>query len=172
MLYTGSGDKGQTTLFGSVQKISKDAPQFEALGALDELNSLLGICKIKSQENKKIAHLLEEIQNDLFIIQAHISGSNKKLKNTRVKQIEHIIDDIEKQLPKITRFTISGGTELSALFDYSRAVARRTERRIITFNRKNKIGSNILTYCNRLSSLLFALSRLANKNQNEKNPWY
>lgn len=172
MLYTRQGDKGQTTLFGSAKKTSKDAPEFKALGALDELNSLIGVCKIKSEKHKKIAHLLEQVQNDLFIIQAQISGSKKELKNNRIKEIEQIIDNIEKQLPKIKRFTISGGTELSAFLDYCRTVARRTERRIVDLSKKNKINPVILTYCNRLSSLLFALSRLTNKNQKEKNPWY
>lgn len=172
MLYTRRGDKGETTLFGSPKKISKDSIQFEALGALDELNSLLGICKIKAKKSKKIAHVLEHIQNDLFIIQAHISGSNKKLKNTRTQEIEHMIDEIEKQLPKIKGFTISGGTELSSLLDYARTVARRTERRIITLNKKNKVNPSILIYCNRLSSLLFALARLTHKGHQEKNPWY
>lgn len=172
MLYTGRGDKGRTTLFGSHKKISKDSIQFEALGALDELNSLLGICKIKARKSKKIAHLLEGIQNDLFIIQAHISGSTKKIKNTRTQEIEHIIDGIEKQLPKIARFTISDGTKLSSFLDYSRAVARRTERRIVALNQNKKINPAILSYLNRLSSLLFALARLANKGQKEKSPWY
>lgn len=172
MLYTKRGDKGQSSLFGSAEKISKNAPIFEALGALDELNSLLGICKVKAKKHKKISYTLERVQNDLFIISANIGGSNKKLKKIRVKEMEETIDEIAKKLPHIRKFTIAGGTELSSLLDFSRAVSRRAERRIVVLHKKNKIDPTLLRYCNRLSSLLFALARISHKDHREKNPWY
>lgn len=175
MLYTKSGDKGQTNIFamprgrqGCPKKNSKSSPKIESLGALDELNSLLGLCKVKS--GKTISKILEETQNDLFIIQGEVAGCGKTIKQERVKEIEKIIDSIEKKLPKIKNFIIVGGTELSALLDYARAVARRAERRAVAI--KKEISSDSLRYLNRLSSLLFAMARLANKGIKEKSPNY
>lgn len=168
MLYTKSGDKGQTNIFGCPKKFSKSSPKIEALGALDELNSFLGLCKIKS--DKSVSKILEEAQNDLFIIQGEVAGGNNKIKKNRIIEIEKIINSVEKKMPRIKSFTISGGTELSALLDYARAVARRAERRCIAV--KNNISPVTLVYLNRLSSLLFALARLANKGIKEKSPNY
>ncbi len=150
------------------KKFSKSSPQIEALGALDELNSLLGLCKTKA--DKSVLKILEEAQNDLFIIQGEVAGGNNKIKKNRIIEIEKIIDDIEKKLPKIKNFTISGGTKLSALLDYARAVARRAERRCVA--EKKFLSPDSLKYLNRLSSLLFALARLANKGIKEKKPKY
>jgi len=164
MLYTKKGDNGLTTLFSCSKKFSKGSARIEALGALDELNSLLGFCKAKA--GKEIAEILEDIQNDLFILQGEVAGCNTK----KVKELEKIINKIEKKLPKIKSFTIAGGTELSALLDYSRAVARKTERRCVAI--KKHLSPQSLKYLNRLSSLLFALARLANKGIKEKKPKY
>ncbi len=173
MLYTRTGDKGQTRIFACRKsaswRISKSSPRIEALGALDELNSLLGFCKIKALGGFTAKHL-EDIQNNLFIIQGEIAGCGKTIKAGRIKEIEKIIDGIEKKLPKIKNFIISGGTELSSLLDYSRAVARRAERRCTTI--KKAISPSSLIYLNRLSSLLFALARFANKGIKEKKPRY
>lgn len=172
MFYTRKGDKGLTSLFlckkSASWRISKNSPRIEALGALDELNSLLGVCKIKSR--KEIKKILEIIQNDLFIIQGEIAGVKKTLDKSRIKKIEKIIDGIEKKLPKITSFTVAGGTELSSLLDYSRAVARRAERRCVAV--KQNISPTSFIYLNRLSSLLFALARYANRGKKEKHPKY
>lgn len=168
MFYTRSGDKGQTNIFGCQKKFSKSSPKIEALGALDELNSLLGLCKVKS--GKLISKILEETQNDLFIIQGEVAGCGKIINHARIKEVEKNIDKIEKKLPKIKNFIIVGGTELSALLDYARAVARRAERRCVAA--KKDISPASFIYLNRLSSLLFALARYANKDIKEKNPRY
>ncbi len=173
MFYTGTGDKGQTRIFGckktASRRISKNSSRIEALGALDEINSLLGFCKVKALGGFT-AKCLEDIQNDLFVIQGEVAGCGKKIKQERIKEIEKIIDGIEKKLPKLKNFTIAGGTELSALLDYSRATARRTERRCVAI--KKNISPESLRYLNRLSSLLFALARYANKEIKEKKPRY
>lgn len=175
MLYTKKGDNGLTTLFICLRKFSKSSPIVEALGALDELNSLLGFCKVKATEiespfGDSISKHLEEIQNDLFVIQCEAAGCGKKINSKRIKEIERSIDNIEKKLPKIKSFTIAGGTELSALLDYSRAVARKAERRCAAI--KKHLSPESLKYLNRLSSLLFALARLVNKDVKEKKPRY
>lgn len=177
MLYTGRGDNGTTTAFGCDQKrISKSSELPEALGALDELNAYLGFVKMRSVEVPRIALVLREIQEVLFIIQAQIAGAGKEVKEGAVQDLEKMVNDIEKEIPPLKGFSIAGGTELSALLDVARTLARRAERRLIE---ANKVGACPLTdearaYMNRLSSLLFALARLANHlaGMEEENPRY
>ncbi len=160
MLYTRRGDQGQTGVWGCDQKIAKSSAQAEALGALDEINSFLGV--IKTEADKRVAKILAKVQQDLFVAQAEIAGVKKKIKTERVVELEEIIDEIEKKIPPIKTFIVAGGTKCSALLDYSRTVARRAERRVIAVAAKQKIGAATLAYLNRLSSLLYALARLEN----------
>jgi len=170
MLYTRKGDKGMTTVFGCDQRISKSSAIAEALGALDETNSFFGLCKVhKESASLKLSavsfsEIIQDVQQNLFIIQAEIAGSKKTIEENKIKEIEKIIDEIEKTLPLIKTFFISGGTELSALFDIARTIARRAERRVVEVSEegKQKISENSLSYLNRLSSLLYALARLTN----------
>lgn len=176
ILYTGFGDKGTTTLFHCDQgRISKSANIIEALGSLDELNAYLGIVKVYSTESqmkisigpkKKIlfSDILNDIQQTLFVIQAEIAGSPMTVKKMELNKVEKIISFISETLPPITSFTVSGGSILSAELDFSRTLARRCERRIIAVvdGGGMTIGGVTVAYLNRLSSLLFAMSRYAN----------
>lgn len=181
-LYTGRGDDGTTTLFHCNQaRISKSADIIEALGSLDELNAYLGIVKVHSkldqlkikvgnppagEAGKKILYedIINNIQQTLFIIQAQVAGFDMKVGNREVSRLEKIIHDIGEIIPPITAFTISGGSLLSAHFDYSRTLARNTERRIVAVMEEGIriISPSTISYLNRLSSVLFALSRHAN----------
>ena len=176
-LFTGKGDKGTTTAFGCNQtRISKSSELPEALGALDELNAFIGFVKIKSADSERIGGILRDIQENLFIIQAETAGADKKLKQGSVEKIANMVNDIEKEIPKITGFSIAGGTELSALLDVARTLARRAERRITAVKEMNlrDLSDETMAYMNRLSSLLFALARLANHRAGvaEENPKY
>jgi len=168
MLYTGTGDKGTTNAFGcDQQKISKSSELPEALGALDELNAFLGFVKLRAKDasdDARIALALREMQENLFIIQAELAGTEKHLASEAIRKMETMIGDIEREIPPITGFSIAGGTEVSALIDVARTLARRAERRIIAAKdaKACKILEETLSYMNRLSSLLFALARLAN----------
>lgn len=165
MLYTGKGDGGTTTTFGcNQQRISKSSELPEALGALDELNAFLGFVKMRSGKEERIKKVVRDIQEELFIVQAQIAGADKKLKDETVSKTEEMIQNIEKEIPPITGFSIAGGTELSALLDVARTLARRTERRVIAVKEMQvrDVSPETLSYLNRLSSLLFALARLAN----------
>lgn len=170
MLYTRAGDKGTTKTFGCDQRISKSSAIAEALGTLDEVNSFLGVCKVKAgvTEFKVKASSFDEIvhhvQQNLFIIQAELAGSPKSITKEKVIEVEGLVDEIEKALPPIKTFFISGGTELASLFDFSRTLARRAERRVVAVSEegKVKIGNETLAYLNRLSSLLYALARFSN----------
>ncbi|MEI6238735.1 MAG: cob(I)yrinic acid a,c-diamide adenosyltransferase [bacterium] len=163
MLYTGKGDKGTTKTFGCNQSISKSSAVTEALGSLDEINSFLGIIKTKV-ENVKYKKIVHEAQESLFIVQAEVAGFPKPLSKGKVGELEKIIADAEKELPKIKTFFISGGTEVAAFFDFARTIARRAERRVVAVAEEGKVAvsDSTLAYLNRLSSLLYALARLSN----------
>jgi cob(I)alamin adenosyltransferase len=177
MLYTGKGDSGTTKVFGCDQKrISKASELPEALGALDELNAFLGFVKMRAAKAKRIALVLHEIQEKLFIVQAEVAGAPKKVGKEVLPMMEKLINDIEKEIPPLKGFSIAGGTELSALLDVARTLSRRAERRIVAVQEKKlrKLSAETLAYMNRLSSLLFALARLANHlaKVKEENPRY
>jgi cob(I)alamin adenosyltransferase len=177
MLYTKKGDAGTTQFFDSKkgERTSKNSLRAEALGSLDELNSFLGLCKTKTTTSY-IKKLLEEVQENLFIVQAELAGASKKITDEKVKKLESAIDEIEKEIPSVKGFSIAGGTELSALLDVARTIARRTERAVIAVCDKGegKLSEESRSYLNRLSSFLFALARLVNHQSGvkEKNPSY
>jgi cob(I)alamin adenosyltransferase len=172
MLYTRKGDAGTTKDFKSKagERKSKSSCQTEALGALDELNSFLGLVKVKSVSVKwKVkgespADIIHWTQNCLFSIQAEVAGADKKISQEKVNEMEGMIDSIEHELPPIKTFFISGGTELASLFDISRTLARKAERRAVAAVLKKEIilDPTTLAFLNRLSSLMYALARLTN----------
>jgi cob(I)alamin adenosyltransferase len=177
MLYTGKGDGGTTQTFGCDQKrISKSSELPEALGTLDELNAFIGFVKMRAAGEPRIADALRGAQEELFIIQAEAAGADKKTGEQAVKNIEELINGIEKEIPPIKAFSIAGGTELSALLDVARTLARKAERRLIAVSEADirRLSDETKAYMNRLSSLLFALARLANHlaGVEEENPRY
>ena len=183
MLFTGKGDGGTTKAFdtASGQRISKSSELPEALGTLDELNSFIGLAKVKAvtlhdplspvgKKKLKTSVLLADIQETLFIVQAEVAGAPKKVGKVKVNQAALIINTIESLMPPITNFTVAGGTELSAILDVARTIARRAERRVIGITEQGlrKVSPNTTAYLNRLSSLLFALARYANESSGIK----
>jgi cob(I)alamin adenosyltransferase len=180
MLYTRKGDGGTTKTFGCDQRVSKSSLVAEALGTLDEVNSFLGIARAKSKgvscklETEEIlfSELVLETQQNLFIVQAEIAGSPMSIDRAKVEGVEYIVDGIEKLLPPIKNFFISGSTELSATFDVARTLARRAERRVVGVNEEGKIkvSPDTLAYLNRLSSLLYALARISSHMEGKEEP--
>ncbi len=175
-LYTKKGDKGTTTLYACDQRISKSSNIAEALGVMDEANSYLALCKVQARvdnfvlNDKNVADIIHEMQDDMFIIQAELAGADKTIKEEKLKWMESIIDEIEKELPQITSFRIPGGTELAARLDFARTLVRRAERRLVAVHEEGiqKIGEWSLAYMNRMSSLLYALARFANEQRDIK----
>ena len=182
MLYTKKGDKGDTGIFGCDQRFSKSSAIAEALGCLDELNSFLGFCKLESGKKSisvgeaSYKEIINNVQQNLFIVQAEVAGANKKVTDSQIKELEKVTDQIEKELPPIHSFFVSGGVELSTLLDFARTIARRTERRVVEAKEEGmeQIGDETLAYLNRLSSLLYAMARLTNHkfNVKEESPHY
>lgn len=173
MLYTRKGDKGATGTFGCDQSISKSSAVAEALGVLDEANSFLGLARARTKEKFfetksgkiKFYDLILEIQQNLFIVQAEVAGATLSIDAEKVKKAEEMVDEIEKNLPPIKSFFLSGATSEGAVLDITRTLVRRAERRVVavSFEGKIKIGQGTLSYLNRLSSLLYALARIASQ---------
>ena len=171
MLYTRKGDGGTTKTFGCDQRISKSSVVAEALGALDEANSFLGLARARTVgksfkiESGRVdfAETILEAQQNLFIIQAEVAGAELSIDQGKVLKVETIVDGIEKILPPIKNFFISGATKDGAVLDITRTLVRCAERRGIAAREEGKIkmSAETLAYLNRLSSLLYALARLA-----------
>lgn len=182
MLYTGKGDNGTSKLFTtpSGERLAKTHPVFEALGTVDELNSFLGVLKVKSKDfyikdGFSVEKIIHEVQENLFMVQAELAGSDMSIGEDKLKKCEEIISDIEAMMPPIKTFFISGGTELAALSDFARTITRRAERSVLRAKENSiNISPNTCAYVNRLSSLFYALARLANHQAGaeELNPSY
>ncbi len=183
--YTGKGDKGKS--YVGKKSVSKTCLEIEALGQLDELNSMIGV--LKSQKIlRELQKVLHQVQEDLFIVQSNIaqlmlSAKRKtqnakqnfkvpELRNSKIKKLETIIDKIEYGLPPLKKFVISGSNQTSAWLDFLRAKSRNVERSVLKIKKAELIDSNIRAYLNRLSSLFFALARWEAKKEKEKNPKY
>jgi cob(I)alamin adenosyltransferase len=170
--YTRAGDGGQSTLFG--KKLPKTAIEFEAFGALDELNAFLGFCKIAC--SAKVKTILEKIQRELFILGSDLATplnrKTERISEKHIKEMERTIDELVQELPPIKHFVIPGGSEGSARLQITRAVARRAERRVLMLRAKRKINPQIAPYLNRLSSLLFVLARYENINSKIKEEFW
>ncbi len=172
MLYTRKGDAGTTKTFGCDQRISKSSIVAEALGSLDETNSFLGLVRAEmadksfkiSEGAMRYSDIILEVQQNLFIVQAEIAGSKMFIGEDKIKKVEKIVDEIEKVLPPIKSFFLSGATREGAMFDFARTLVRRAERRVIGAKEEAKIvvDQGTLSYLNRLSSLLYALARISN----------
>lgn len=192
MLYTRKGDSGTTKTFGCSGRVSKASLIAEALGASDEINSFLGLLKVKAFEIKNhsseknassfsildthFADITHWIQEGLFIVQAELAGAQQSITEERVKKVEEYTDTAEQILPPITTFFISGGTELAALCDIARTMVRTCERRVIAVCDAGEatVADHTKAFLNRLSSLLYAMARLANHYAgiDEKAPQY
>jgi cob(I)alamin adenosyltransferase len=167
MLYTRKGDNGISDLFSSKCRYPKNSPIYDALGTLDELNSLLGVCRASASIFQKLpagisAEVLPElfkVQECLFVVQAELAGAKKSVSRERVVDMEKTIDCIERMIPAPGAFVIPGATMISAWCDYARAVARRAERAVISAQSVRTLSVSTMAYLNRLSSLLYALAR-------------
>ena len=148
-VYTKTGDKGETGTFGG-KRVSKSSRLIAAIGAIDELNSYLGV-----------VGGLTEIQKNLFIINAIIARSDLAMPKDAVKKLEREIDDMESKMPVLANFIIYSGTPRAVNLYYARALARKAERSFTELKIENwKL--EILAYLNRLSDYLFTLARYTN----------
>lgn len=163
MLYTRKGDNGTSGLFGTEDRTAKDSPVFDALGTLDELNSFLGLCRVKAsgiESTLELPEKIKQIQEHLFIIQAELAGADKHITAEHVTMLELAIENIEAKIENPHAFVIPGANELSALFDITRTIARRTERTMIAATKDDEsYNPETKAYLNRISSMLYSCAR-------------
>jgi cob(I)alamin adenosyltransferase len=177
-IYTKTGDSGETGLFAG-PRVSKDSYRIEAYGAVDELNSVLGVA-VAAGLPDKVEDLIVAIQNKLFAVGAELATPDpgkqgtSMLTDNDVEKLERAIDNYEAELPALKNFILPGGCPAAAQLHVARCVCRRAERRVVTLMRISEleISSRILRYVNRLSDLLFVLSRAVNQKAGvEDIPW-
>lgn len=171
-IYTRKGDQGKTDLF-SGERVKKYNIQVEAYGVIDELNSCLGISRSKISK-EEISKLIQKIQENLFTIGAELASREIKLKKTikseDVNHLEEKIDFFKEKINLKNSFSVPGDNEIGSFLDLSRTVCRRAERRIFKLNdlKNYDLNNYLLEYINRLSDLLFILSKLVDsKNSKE-----
>jgi cob(I)alamin adenosyltransferase len=168
-IYTRTGDRGETSLFGG-GRVSKAHPRVDAYGAVDELNATLGLAAALMQ-NAIARERVASLQSDLLAIGAHLAtphaGERPRpqlpaLPEPRIATLESWIDEAENELPPLQSFILPGGTSGSAALHVARTVCRRAERRVVALAEGDEVDPAIVIYLNRLSDLLFVLARLEN----------
>ncbi len=178
-IYTKKGDQGETRLV-SGETVSKAHMRLESYGTLDELNSTIGVVlshihesPSKDQLLKKLGDSLFQIQNALFNLGSQLACADAKLSSqlpniseTEVQTLEIKIDDLETELAPLKNFILPGGSKAAAALHISRTVCRRAERLCIRLREENtEIQPVTIQYLNRLSDLLFVMSRFCNKTE-------
>jgi cob(I)alamin adenosyltransferase len=167
-VYTRTGDGG-TTALGGGQRVEKDAVRIECYGTVDELNSVIGVA-IAEGSDERLAGMLGRIQNELFHLGSDLCILEEDKERMPVPKIEqrHIdgleadIDALQEDLAPLENFILPGGSVGAAHLHVARTVARRAERLLVTLGREEAVGTFTVAYLNRLSDLLFVMSRAAN----------
>jgi cob(I)alamin adenosyltransferase len=164
-IYTRTGDGGETSL-GDGSRVPKLDPRIEAFGAVDELNSLIGLALAAGVTGEQRA-MLERIQNELFDLGADLSVPHEvpgrlRIELAAVDRLEAECDAYNAGLEPLKSFVLPGGTEAAARLQVARAACRRAEREALAASERFEVNPLALVYLNRLSDLLFILARAAN----------
>ena len=162
-IYTRGGDAGETSL-GDGSRVSKLDSRIAAFGAVDELNALLGLVLAAGELPDRFRPWLERIQNELFDVGADLSvpldvAGRLRIEQPAIDELERLCDEANAGLPELSSFVLPAGTEAAARLHVARTVCRRAERRALLVEDSNP---EVVRYLNRLSDLLFILSRGAN----------
>jgi cob(I)alamin adenosyltransferase len=180
-VYTRRGDHGDTDLVGGM-RVPKDGPRIDAYGTVDELNAALGVVRAANEEtlgrdggtSLELDALLRRLQNELFDLGSELATPPASFQPgmfrvgaAEVKALETAMDRCQKDLAPLRSFVLPGGGKLSALLHVARTVCRRAERDVLRLMRVEDVGEWPLAYLNRLSDLLFVLSRWVGKQRGE-----
>lgn len=158
-IYTRTGDQGTTGLGGG-RRVSKDDARVEAMGAVDELNSLLATVLAHPLPDP-VRAALAQIQNDLFDLGGELCLPDRPvISAAQVMQLEQTLDQFNDDLPPLAEFILPGGGPAGAACQVARAVCRRAERRVVTLAHSAPVRPEALSYLNRLSDLLFVMARV------------
>lgn len=169
-IYTKTGDKGETGLYGA-DRVPKDHARVEAYGTVDEASSAIGVARsLLAKEHADIQEHLESVQNTLFDLGADLAtraGSPYQKKVARIDSedvagLEALIDRYQEEAPPLTGFIHPGGHPAAAALQLARAITRRAERRLVSLMRLEEANPEALCYLNRLSDFLFTLARVIN----------
>ncbi|MBI3248050.1 MAG: cob(I)yrinic acid a,c-diamide adenosyltransferase [Deltaproteobacteria bacterium] len=179
-VYTRTGDKGFTKLVGG-KKVPKDATRIESYGTIDELNSILGLARVFNDDVKdrlpaaqRLDDIFRRLQNELFDLGSELATPPDfsyegmfRVSEEEVTALEKLIDELQKDLPPLNSFILPGGGKVGGFLHQARTVCRRAEREILRLSREEALSPLPLKYVNRLSDLLFVLSRWVSKNLGE-----
>ena len=166
-IYTKTGDTGETALLGG-KRVRKDTPEIAAIGAVDELNSALGVLAAGLAADEKVLISLRKIQHSLFVVGGQLAAVQTELvavpevSDAIVNELEHWIDELSADLPELTQFILPGGTPAAAQAFLARAICRRAEREVVALTGTYPKLLVAQRYLNRLSDAFFVLARWLN----------
>ena len=172
-IYTRGGDQGETSL-GDGSRVAKHAARVEAYGTVDEANAVIGLVRAQivsaGTDEQTLDTVLSRIQNDLFDLGADLCTPEDgrraegalRIVTSQVEWLETEIDKINDRLEPLSSFILPGGTPVAANLHLARTVARRAERCVTNLARSETVNTEAVKYLNRLSDLLFVMSRAAN----------
>lgn len=187
-IYTKTGDKGETGLLGG-KRVVKSCLEIQLIGEVDELNAALGVAIVLFRPSPtrggieggvsfamaELINFLQNIQRDLFKIGAELAALHtsmlerlEKVDNSRVEEMEKMIDEFWSELPELKNFILPGGSAAGAHLHLARAICRRVERGLVAFGKsevrspKSNLRPELNIYLNRLSDFLFAAARWVN----------
>ncbi|MGQ0507622.1 MAG: cob(I)yrinic acid a,c-diamide adenosyltransferase, partial [Myxococcaceae bacterium] len=163
-IYTKTGDKGETGLFGG-GRVSKDDARVEAYGGVDELNAAVGLARSLGLP-KDLDALALRVQEQLFTVGAVLATPVGTKASTHIPQIqagwavemEKSIDAFDQELGPLTQFILPGGSTGAGSLHFARTVCRRAERKVVSLHRTEQVGDDVVLYLNRLSDFLFTLA--------------
>lgn len=171
-IYTKTGDKGQTSLYGG-ERVSKKSLRLDSYGTVDELNSTIGIVRVYNKD-KELEEKLFRLQNSLFSLGADLAtplSMSKEIKIVRIDEeeiteLETEIDKWDSELEPLQVFILPGGTEAGAFLHLARTICRRAERLTVELSELEEINEFCVKFLNRLSDWLFVIARIANSRAN------
>ena len=182
-IYTKTGDKGETALYGGT-RVSKASARVESYGTIDELNSFIGFAKTEITD-EIVLNQLKKIQFDLFTVGSESATPTDKLtlangksrlslviSETEIEELENWMDDFEEELQPLQYFILPGGGKAATSLHICRTVCRRAERSLVFLNETEAVRPELIKYLNRLSDYLFVLARYMSKINNESEEYW
>lgn len=162
-IYTKTGDKGETSLFGG-KRLSKSHLRIDAYGTVDELNAHVGLVR-DTCEQDDVSALLKSVQDRLFDVGANLAvDSEKKLQVPNIQEVdiqnlENAMDAMDTELPPLRNFILPGGHVTVSYCHLARTVCRRAERQVVALSLEEEVDEILVRYLNRLSDYFFILGR-------------